>query len=90
LSAFSFDEVVYVSLKLDENSSYKKSENIDVSFIAKDSTGTVAAKSTDSGTYSGKEHFFRTTFYDYDIIEIGAVIQVGGNDIVLTTPVEKQ
>ncbi len=90
LNAFSFDEMVYVSLKLDENQSFKKSESIDVSFIAKDSTGTVAAKNTDSGTYSGKELFFRTTFYDYDIIEIGAVIQVNGNDIVLSTPVEKQ
>ena len=90
LNAFSFEEVVYVSLKLDENSSYKKETEIDISFVAKDRSGTVSAKNTESGTYSGNELFFRTTFYDYDIILIDAVIQVGGKNILLTAPVEKQ
>ena len=90
LSAFSFEEVVYVSLKLDENTSYKKTTNLEISFNAKDKSGTISAKNTETGTYSGIEQFFRTTFYDYDIIEIDAVIQVDGKTILLTAPVEKQ
>ena len=90
LNAFSFEEVVYVSVKLDENTGYGKSSGIDILFSALDKSGTVTEKKNTSGTYDGKECFFRTTFYDYDILEIEAVIKAGDNTFVLTAPVEKQ
>ena len=90
LSAFSFDEVVYVTVKLDENSGYGKTTDIEVTFLAKDRSGTVSEKNITQGTYSGKESFLRTTFNDYDIIEIEAVVQTDGKPIVLTAPVKKQ
>ena len=90
LSAFSFDEEIYVSVKLDEKAGYGKNTDIYMTIIAKDKSGTVAAKNDLSGTYNGKECFFRTTFYDYDILEIEAVIKAGDNTFVLTAPVEKQ
>ena len=90
LTAFSFDDVIYATVKLDENSGYGKKADIYVTFMAKDKSGTVAAKNSTQGTYSGKESFFRTTFNDYDIIEIEAVVQTGEKNIILTAPVKKQ
>ena len=90
LTAFSFDESIYVAVKLDENSSYDKNTDVDIVIAALDKTGTVVEKNNLSGTYSGKESFFRTTFYDYDIMLIEAVIKSGENSIVLTAPVEKR
>ncbi len=90
LNAFSFDETIYVTVKLDEKSGYDKDTDVDLIIAALDKTGTVVEKNNLSGTYSGKECFFRTTFYDYDIMIIEAVIKSGENSIVLTAPVEKQ
>ncbi|MBO4507482.1 MAG: hypothetical protein J5747_02470 [Spirochaetaceae bacterium] len=90
LTAFSFDESIYVAVKLDENSGYDKNTDVNIVIAALDKTGTVVEKNNLSGTYSGKESFFRTTFYDYDIMLIEAVIKSGENSIVLTAPVEKR
>ncbi|MCR4941141.1 MAG: hypothetical protein K5930_13730 [Treponemataceae bacterium] len=90
LKAFSFEEVIYVSVKLDENSGYGKTSDLSILVTAKDKSSTVTEKKTIEGTYDGKECFFRTTFYDYDILEIEAVIQTDGDTVLLTAPVEKQ
>ena len=68
LSAFSFDEIIYASVKLDEKSGYNKETEIDIVVTALDQSGIVAEKKKLSGTYNGNESFFRTTFYDYDIM----------------------
>lgn len=90
LNAFSFEEIVYVSVKLGESSDMENAIPVKLLFSAKDASGTVMEKKEVEGSYTGKECFFRTTFYDYDILEIEAVIQTEGKPVVLTTPVEKQ
>ncbi len=84
LSAFSYSEQVYVSLKFESISEKSKSKNenfvptiISVVFSAIDSSGTVVQTSEFSDSYNGNELFIRTQFKDYDIIKIVADVVFG-------------
>ena len=76
LSAFSYEESVYATLRFDgleEKSS--GSENviqipISVVFSAVESSGAECDRAEVSALYEGKELFVRTKFTDYDIIKI--------------------
>lgn len=86
LSAFSYSEEVYVSLKFEsifEKSKPKSSKEnfvpttISVIFNAVDSSGTVVQTSEFSDSYNGNELFIRTQFKDYDIIKVVADVTFG-------------
>lgn len=81
LSAFSYSDEVYVSLKFE-----KKSEKnaaafspvpVSVIFSAIDSSGTVVFTENSSDLYAQDELFIRTRFSDYDIIRVNALVSSG-------------
>lgn len=81
LTAFSYSEEVYASVKF-EKISEKEMENFsgkNVTCILKavDSTGTIVQEEIFSEFYSGDELFIRTRFNDYDIMKIAAEVIVG-------------
>lgn len=90
LNAFSFDDTVYVSLKIDEVKGYASKDDISITFMALDSTGTVVHQTFQQGIYDGNESFFRTTFSDYDIIQVEALLKNGSVSIPLSSYVERQ
>ena len=79
LTAFSYDEDIYASLKFEELNKILKSESISlpvkVLFQAYDSSGLVSNKSEVSDIYTGQELFIRTKFPDYDIIKVVATVE---------------
>lgn len=90
LSAFSFEDSVYVSVKAHES---KGAENLpltaDIVFSAlSEENGVSRQKNT--LIYSGKEEFCRTIFTDYDIMSVYAEICVGGESVTLHTRVEQR
>ena len=95
LSAFSYEDSVYASLKI-ENASKKKIElfkdgvPVSVTFSAHDKEGIVVQQVKVNGKYEGKELFLRTTFSDYDIIRVDAVCSMLDSFSSLQTQVEKR
>ena len=79
LSAFRFEDKIYVSLSVKEDS-YEKSKRkgefspktVFVKFSAMNTDEQYADFSENSIVFSGTEDFLRTTFSDYDIISVSA------------------
>ena len=95
LSAFSYEDSVYASLKVEQASKKKKDafkDGIPVSatFQAHDKEGVVVKEEKVSGKYEGNEIFLRTTFTDYDIISISAVCSMLDSLSSLEAPIEKR
>ncbi len=92
LSAFSFEEKVYVSLKFDEAKKNSAGQNIPykAEIIFQDADKQPVSTETFTVNYQGKECFIRTTCNDYDIFYVGAVVT--HDDIVqeLYAAVEKR
>lgn len=91
LSAFSFEDSVYVSLKAHEN---QNAENLplsaDIIFSALSEEKQPVGRQENLLIYDGKEEFCRTIFTDYDIMSVHAEIRVGGERVALHTRVEKK
>ena len=87
LSAFSFEETVYVTLKINKTS---PGEKADIVFTAFDEQGGEVNTSTLTQEVNGGECIFRTTFKDYDIIKITADIKCGNQAKVLSAAVRQQ
>lgn len=91
LSAFSFEDSVYVSLKAHEN---KNAENLplsaDIIFSALSEEKQTVSRQENMLIYEGNEEFCRTIFTDYDIMSVHAQIRVGGESVALHTRVEKK
>ncbi len=83
LSAFSFEDDVYVSLKMASVESKKNEVPLTVQAVVKAySAEKQLVSSYDlQGFYNGQETFLRTSFKDYDIVYIEAEIQVLDNVI---------
>ena len=93
LTAFSFEENVYVSLEFQEPSkSYGKKSSVPVyvEFSFSDESGNLLEKKSLTHVYEGKKSFLRTTFHDYDIFSVRADIVFEDKATSLTAPVEKK
>jgi hypothetical protein len=96
LSAFSYDDEVYVSLKatpLTGKESRKKPSHIGpvlVKFTAVDNQKGTAAVSEMKELYNGSELAVRTKFSDYDIVKVKAEVKFDGEEKELTAAVEKR
>ncbi|WP_294430221.1 hypothetical protein [uncultured Treponema sp.] len=95
LSAFSYEDSVYASLKLDKASKkklagFKDGVPVSATFSAHDKEGVVVQEVKVLGKYEGKELFLRTTFSDYDIISIDAVCSMLDSFSSLETQIEKR
>jgi hypothetical protein len=93
LSAFSFEETVYVSVQLKEkekNAADLRNKPVSVVVIveALDADHLVIKQVPLSAKYDGKEKFLRTTIRDYDILSVHADVQAAGKSQTLSTPVE--
>lgn len=95
LSAFSYEDSVYASFKIEEAGKKKKAlfvDGVPVSAVisACDKDGAVVHEEKVSGKYEGNELFLRTTFSDYDIIKVSAVCSMLEGAASLETQVEKR
>lgn len=93
LSAFSFEETVYVSVQLDKAGKKFAHElpllaTARVSFTNADEQ--IAEERLVQGKYDGKELFLRTTCTDYDISSVHALVELGGQSADLSTQVQKK
>lgn len=95
LSAFSVEDTIYVSLKLDEpvkkaREKYKDgAAKVLAVFDAYDADSQRLFSKEISEIYEGREMFLRTTFRDYDIFNINADVKIGEETKRLSCQVEK-
>ena len=89
LSAFSFEDAVYISLQLKENSRIDFFEHpfVSCNFLVYTTDEQVIYQETVETFYTGKEDFLRTTFGDYDILYVEGVVTVGEETKILRTDV---
>ncbi|MBQ7158453.1 MAG: hypothetical protein IJS09_03370 [Treponema sp.] len=93
LSAFSFEDTVYVTLELsDPNKKYAQNAvyPVDVTFQFNNVDKQLAHEEIIVTKYTGKKQLLRTTFKDYDIIEVCAVLKMGDTVKTLVKTVQKQ
>jgi hypothetical protein len=76
LSAFAFEDVVYISIQLAENSVIKDEKTVDAVLSIFNADNHVLETRRLTKNYSGSEEFLRTTIADYDILRIEAVVTV--------------
>ena len=93
LSAFSFEDTVYVSIQCDEagkkfNKSLPLPVKASVSFFNIDEQ--LLETQELSGKYEGNELFLRTTIRDYDIMRITAVVSMADASVELKAQVLKR
>jgi hypothetical protein len=87
LSAFSFEESVYVSLKINDT---KAGDTAEIVFTAYDAQGAEVNTATVKQEVNGGESIFRTTFKDYDIIKIKADAKCGNKTKLIYATVKQQ
>ena len=95
LSAFSYGDSVYASLRVKDASKKKASDfeggvMVSATFTAYDKDNSVLFEEKVSGKYEGKELFLRTTFSDYDIMKVGVVCSMVENYASLESQIEKR
>ncbi len=93
LSAFSFNEQIYASLKIEEPSKKHKIEgnkNFDVKFKFLDKEKNLVYEVPQLLIYEGKEAFLRTTYHDYDIFYVITEIETDKKVLELTATVDKR
>ena len=95
LSAFSYEDSVYASVKFYEASKKLKSDfeggyPISALISAYDNEGILISEQKVTGKYEGNEIFLRTIFSDYDIMSIGAVCSMDDKLLKLDAPIEKR
>jgi hypothetical protein len=98
LSAFSFEDTVYISLQASQISdtlyhtiTKEKDENkinIHIKFFGE--KGYLIGEQNLTGFYSGKEAFYRTTTPNYDIIKIETELSGLGSFVTLSSEVQKK
>ncbi len=95
LSSFSFEDIVYVSLRLSPKqvSGQKQqahSENVKVEFWTVDVDKQKSQTQTMTEIYSGNECFLRTKFSDYDILQVLADVEIAGKKQTLAASVQRR
>lgn len=91
LSAFSYDEEVYVLIKMKRSN---KSEDVrpysvNAEVFVIDPNNQVGDKQSLSYTYESGEQYMRTKFTDYDIIRVDVIVQVGDEEKELSAEVKR-
>ena len=91
LSTFSFEDTVYISLHLKENSQIDFSEHpfVSCNFLVYTTDDQVIHQERVETFYTGKEDFLRTTFGDYDILYVEAVVTVGEETQILRSDITR-
>ena len=91
LSAFSYEEEVYVSLYMKRSSRSRESAPVPVSaeFFAIDPNNQVGDKRSGQLIYEEGEQYIRTKFTDYDIIRVDVILNAGGDEKELSAEVKR-
>ena len=95
LSAFSYDDSIYASLRLSDAPKKKRNlfeEGVPVTatITAYDKENSVLGEQRLVGKYEGQEIFLRTTFTDYDIIRVDAVCNMLDSYASLESQIERR
>ena len=97
LSAFSFEEEIYVSLKV--KSAKRKADTADksgteipvkVDFSCFDADKQLIFTKTIEGIFSGEELYIRTKFSDYDILSVRSDVEALERKCTLTSTVQRK
>ena len=91
LTAFSYEEEVYVSLQMKRSKKSKSTAPVSVNaeYFAIDPNNQVGDKRSDSTIYSEGELYLRTKFTDYDIIRVDVILNAGGQEKELSALVKR-
>lgn len=91
LSAFSFDDTIYVSVCFDSTNQEKSNDILPINVMIKcfDSQKQLINKELLTGSYQGIETYLRTTFTDYDIVNVVAEIKISKYEKKLSSVVKK-
>lgn len=91
LTAFSYEEEVYVSLSMKRSSRSRDSAPVPVNaeFFVIDPNHQVGDKRNGQLVYEEGEQYIRTKFTDYDIIRVDVILQAGGAEKELSAEVRR-
>ena len=91
LTAFSYEEEVYVQLKMKRSSRSRETAPVavDAEFFAIDPNQQVGDKRNGQLVYSDGEEYIRTKFTDYDIIRVDLILNAGGYEKELSAEVKR-
>ena len=91
LTAFSYEEEVYVSLQMKRSKNAKNNMPLPVEaeFFAIDPNNQVGDKRNGQLVYDKGEKYIRTKFTDYDIIRVDVILNAGGTEKELSAEVKR-
>ena len=91
LTAFSYEEEVYVSLQMKRSCRSKDVAPVPVAaeFFAIDPNNQVGDKRNGQLVYDEGEKYIRTKFTDYDIIRVDVILNAGGTEKELSAEVKR-
>ena len=91
LTAFSYEEEVYVSLQMKRSSRSRETApvSVDAEFFAIDPNNQVGDKRSGHLVYAEGEQYIRTKFTDYDIIRVDVILNAGGDEKELSAEVKR-
>lgn len=91
LTSFSYEEEVYVSLKMkrSKKSTDMSPANVTAEIFVIDPNNQVGDKQTLSYIYADGEEYLRTKFTDYDIIRVDVILTVGDEEKELSAEVKR-
>ena len=91
LTAFSYEEEVYVSIQLKRSSKSRDTAPVafDVEYFAIDPNNQVGEKKSGHLVYEEGEQYLRTKFTDYDIIRVDVIMNAGGYEKELSAEVKR-
>ena len=91
LTAFSYEEEVYVSIQLKRSSKSRDTASVafDVEYFAIDPNNQVGEKKSGHLVYEEGEQYLRTKFTDYDIIRVDVIMNAGGYEKELSAEVKR-
>jgi hypothetical protein len=90
LSAFSFEETVYISIQLKENSRFSGTKTVLARLSVINADNQVLETRELVKNYTGSEDFLRTTITDYDILRVEAVISTQDAEVTLKTAITRK
>ncbi len=91
LSAFSYSDEVYVSLKLESTDKRIKGPvPVTAELYVINNDDQTAARQTLKGVYKGSEDFLRAKFTDFDLVTAKADIKIGKEEKTLKTSIIKR
>ena len=91
LSAFSYEEEVYVSLQMKRSKKAKSKApvSVEAEFFAIDPNRQVGDKRKGQLVYEEGEKYIRTKFTDYDIIRVDVILNADGHEKELSAEVKR-